>query len=328
MKKVKTVLTVAAVGLVVALTLGSSAYLFWKIRTLEEENQRLLNQVTVNHENLTKSLQRAETSQVTQADLAAFAEEVGLDIQKLRGDLRSLGADLEAIASTKAKTTTIHHHHAPSDSSSSSEIEVPTCKEDGRPIDIHRYTERIESRELRDSSGMRIADVSFEAAEENPWSSTTWGISYTINNSVARTRDGSIVLHTELLAESEAQPGEIFRIEGAESRVLQVPEEVHFEWWNPQLYLTAQLGINAWPGIDLSASLAIGFSVMSYGNWAFFGISAGFDGWNRSFFASFIPLMYNIGEPIPLLSDLEVGPHVGIDHNANVSVGITIGTRL
>jgi hypothetical protein len=326
MIKLKTILVVGGIALVLGLI--PSGILFYKLAKLESQNQQLSGQLDVRHKMLTDSLQRAETNRVSREELEDFAVESRLQIQKVRADLNSLGADLRAIASTKAGTTTVVHKHYPSDVSTPSGSEVPICEEDGRPIDVHGYTKRVETRHLEDSNGMRVADVSFEAAEEDPWTSRVHAIQYTINNAIGQNRDGTFILHTELLAESEAQPGETFRIDGVESRMLQIPEEVNFEWWDPALMLSVALGIAVHPDIDLAASLALQGMIMSYGDWRFIGISVGFDAWNRSFFASFIPFMYNVGSPIPVLSDLWLGAYVGIDHRTNVSVGLVVGTRL
>jgi hypothetical protein len=175
---------------------------------------------------------------------------------------------------------------------------------------------------------MVVADASFSAARENPWDTSVFGINYLITNAVSTTDDGRIILHTELVAESEAVPGETFRIEGVESRVLQVPRQISFEWWDPAIYLSVALGVGAWREIEFSAALDLGFSIMSYGDWRFIGLLAGLDAANMTFHAAFFPFAYNVGSPIPFLSDLFLGPYIGIDHTSEVSVGVMLGTRL
>jgi hypothetical protein len=277
---------------------------------------------------LTESLQRAATEQATKDEIDALADELGLDIGRIKEDLRALGGQIEAIAATRAKTTTIVVNQSPSDTSTPTGEEVPVCEEDGRPIDIHGYTRRTETRRLRDSNGMVIADTSFSAGRENPWDTRVFGIDYLITSTISTDNSGRYILHTELTAASAAEPEYTYRIPGIESRVLQAPEQIRFEWWDPSLYLVANLGVGVWPAVEFSAALDLGFSIMSYGDWRFIGLLAGIDAANMTFHAGFFPFAYNVGSPIPFLSDVWLAPYIGIDHTSEVSVGVGIGTRL
>jgi hypothetical protein len=319
-------------GIVVLLSLIPAAVLFLQNRALKGQLQEYAGDQAVTNRALTESLQRAET-RIARAniELEAFAEEHDIDLERIREDLESIGGRLEAIAETESATETVIVTNRPSDHSSQTNQEVPTCEENGRPIDTHGYTRTVETRELLDSNGMRIADVSFSAAQESPWSSKVYGIRYRILNTIGRRDDGRLILTTELIAENpEAQPGETFRIDGVESRVLQAPQPApQFRWWDPSLYLIAQLSLIVYKEIDFSASISLGFSVFSYGNaWRFLGVSAGYDAFQNTFRASLIPFLYNVGDPLPFLSDLWLFPDIGIDHNGSVSIGFAIGTRL
>lgn len=328
--KLKTVLWI--IGAVAILALIPIGILSYQNQKLKKENLSLTGTVDVTQKKLTDSLLRADTERTDELrKLRDLAKEQGSDIGKIERDLRSLGASLEAVAQTSAQTKTVVHNHYTSTSTTPSKTEVPTCPEDGRPIDVHGYTKRIETINLEDSNGMRVADVSFAAAEKTPWSSKIYGLRYKINNTIGRSQDGQIVLYTELLAENpEAQPGETFHIEGVESRVLQAPEPgPSFQWWDPALFLNAHLAIEVHPGLDFTAGLSLGFSIFSYGeDWRFLGITAGYDAFQNEFRASLIPALYNVGGPMPFLQDLWLGLDVSISHNADVGVGLVIGTTL
>jgi len=320
------------IGVAVVLLLIPTSILFCQNQKLKELNGTLSGQVEISEKHLSQSLIRAKTERTDElSKLRDLASEQGTDIQKIENDLSSIGADLEAVAQTTAKTKTVVHNHYTSDSTSPSKTKVPICEEDGRPIDVHEYTKRTETVNIQDSNGMRLADVSFSAAEKAPWRSKVYGLTYKVNNTIGRSGDDRVILYTELLVSNpEAQPGEVFRIEGIESRVLQAPEpDPEFDWWDPSLYLMAQLGMEVYDHLEFSASLSIGFSVWSYGdNWRFLGVSAGYDAFRNAFRASLIPVLYNVGGPLPIINDLWVGFDVGISHQADVSVGIVIGTRL
>jgi hypothetical protein len=326
--KTKTILITSGIFLVILLTVFG--IMFWRIQDLKQTNIQLSGELNVSAEKLSKSLQRAETKITSNKDeLERFAETNKLDIDKIKDDLASLNANLEAISTTLAKTKTVNNYYSVSDKQSKSKNKVPECPIDGRPIDIHGYTKSTQHRHLDDSNGMRVADVAFDASSKRPWSSTVYGLRYRINSSIGRTSKGTITLHSELLVENpEISPGEYFSIEGVESRVLQVPEAAKFDAWDPGIYLSIGLGVGVWSEIEFSAVLSLGFSIMSYGDWRFIGLTAGLDASNMTFMASFFPFAYNIGEPIPLLSDLWIFPYIGIDHTSEISIGIGLATLL
>lgn len=319
-------------GVIILLSLIPLGILLYQNNKLKEQITQYAGQLDISHKALTKSLQRAETKLAkNNKELDIFAEQNGINIKAVQEDLDSLGGRLEAVASTEAKTVTVVHNNYLSDSTTNSKIEIPICKSDGRPIDIYSYTKRIETKELSDSNGMRIANVSFTAAEKRPWNSKTYGITYKILNTIGKGPNNQVILTTELTAENpEAQPGKIFRIKGVSSRVLQAPEpSPNFDWWNPSLYLMGQLALIVHEEIDFSASLSIGFSIWSYSdNWRFFGVSAGYDAFQRTFRASFIPVLYNIGGPLPLLTNLWVYADIGISHLGSVSIGFGLATSI
>jgi hypothetical protein len=327
--KLKTTLwIIGAVLLLSLIPTGLLSYQNWK---LKKEKISLAGQVTISEKRLSDSLLRADTERTDElSKLREQAEEHGSEVEKIERDLRSLGATLEAVAQTSAQTESVVHNHYSSTSTTQSKAEVPVCSEDGRPIDIHGYTKRVETVNLEDSNGMRVADISFAAAEKAPWTSKVYGLTYKINNTIGRSEGGQIVLYTELLAQNpEAQPGEIFRIEGIESRVLQAPEPgPQFSWWDPRIYLGTGLGVGVYPDIEFSASLNLGFSPFSYDNLSVLGIFVGYDAFNNSFLATLHPVLYNVGAHIPLVSSIFLSVFIGIDHTSEVSVGMGVSTRL
>lgn len=297
---------------------------------LKAQNEALEADSAERYKKLTDSLQRATSEAATNKQLDEFAEQHQFDLDLIREDLHQLGAELEAVASSSGKTQTVVKNYYNSTTVEPSTESVPTCKEDGRPIDVHGYTKTIQSTRLEDSNGMPVADVSFEAAKQAPWSSKVHGIEYTVNNTIGKRPNGQLILHTELLASSEAQPNKTFRIKGFQSRLLQTPQRARFDAWDPAIYLMGQFGLGVYPSLQFNAAISLGFSIMSYGDWRFLGVSIGLDAYQQTFFASFIPFLYNIGEPLPFFSDLEIFPFLAasIGEESNLSIGIGIGTRL
>lgn len=101
----------------------------------------------------------------------------------------------------------------------------------------------------------------------------------------------------------------------------------HMEWWNPHLDAGLVAGYNGSP-TQLGGS--IGVSLMSYGltkndmTWRFIrpGVTL-----SERVGLDLAPALYNIGEPLPLVSNLWVGPYIGYDFK-NTSLGLMLNLVL
>jgi len=316
-------------------------FLLLGITGLIVQYSRLKGQLTdfqedqhISYSKLTDSIQRGDTERVrTEEDLTKFLEKSGTDSKKILQDIQGLDARLLGISSSKSSTKTIVIGKKASDETKNISGEISLCPENNIPLDTYEYTKRIETKHIEDSNGMRIADTSFRASEKNPWELKVYGIDYTVNNVVSKTKTGQLVIHSELLARnSEISGDKIFYISGVSARTLQLPDEVeasHFDWWSPHLLLGGTIGVGVYPRIDLTVSLSLSITIWSYGyQWRFLGISAAFDPYQKSFRAALIPLMYNLGRRDSFISDFWIFPDVGIDSNGLVSVSIGIATSL
>ena len=84
-----------------------------------------------------------------------------------------------------------------------------------------------------------------------------------------------------------------------------------FWWWNPHLDLLGGIAFKP----DVSPHVELGLSVMSWGktaddmHWRFLRVGVGVVG--RELSLSLSPAMYNIGKPLPLVSNLWLTPTVG-----------------
>ena len=328
--KTRTVLITGGVSLAVVLI--AFGFLFYQIEQGSKKYDLLQEQYKISQKNITDSLQRADTKRAESTrDLKVFSDQIGLDLSDVDRDLRKIGSEIQAVSTTEVRTTKIIHINSGSDSSTPSNVEVPECPNDGRPIDVHGYTKRVESKRLKNSAGLTVADVSFEAANKAAWNTSVYGINYRINSVIGRTKSGQVTLHTELLATNpEVEPEKAYRIDGVDSRVLQAPApSPEFSFWDPAVYLLGNAAVGVSPEISFSLSIGFGFSIFSYGdNWRFLGITAGFDAYQQEFRASLIPVFFNIGGPLPFFDDLFLYLDVGVSHEADISIGFGISTRL
>ncbi len=103
----------------------------------------------------------------------------------------------------------------------------------------------------------------------------------------------------------------------------------HMEWWNPHLDAGVLAGLETYTGKGHFGG-SVGISLMSYGltkndmTWRFLrpGVTL-----SNKIGVDLAPVMYNVGEPLPLVSDLYIGPYIGTDFS-NVGVGLLLNTVL
>lgn len=101
-------------------------------------------------------------------------------------------------------------------------------------------------------------------------------------------------------------------------------------WWNPKLDLN--LGYTFSPkGLDHGWSGTVGLSFSAYGatpddiSWRFFRFGVGIS--QSAALLDFSPFQYNVGKKLPLISNLWIGPSVGVILNSEKKA-ITIGTGI
>lgn len=125
------------------------------------------------------------------------------------------------------------------------------------------------------------------------------------------------------------------KIELAEFKQVKKNDKEFF-WWAPRLSLNVDLGVgtSSLPdeSSDFIAAGGLSFSVMGYGRttndltWRFldFGISTNGD----TTYGKFTPFTYNVGEVLPLVNNMFVGPFVGYSFSGEnewiVGLGISI----
>lgn len=100
-----------------------------------------------------------------------------------------------------------------------------------------------------------------------------------------------------------------------------------FFWWAPKVDLNVSLGLNLSP--EFTWGIAAGFSPSGYGRTKndlmlrFVKFNLGINRENG--YVSVTPITYNIGDPLPLVSNIWIGPEVGLDFERNVFAGINLG---
>lgn len=141
-----------------------------------------------------------------------------------------------------------------------------------------------------------------------------------------RTKSGAINHFVEL-TEIDDSGKELGKMELSNFEVVVTDEtEPHFFWWAPHVDVGILGGWHSANGF--SAGGSIGFTPMAYGRtandltWRFVRISLDLSG---SAGIGLSPVLYNIGDPLPLVSNIWIGPHLMWDFKKDGLLGVFIG---
>jgi hypothetical protein len=312
------------------------------LKKLFDENTKLRTEITESRQ-LTDSLVRASTRWATKADLDEKLKDMLTreDRKALQRDLDDLRASLVAVGKTVGSLGRKISDLERSTSEGPPNPDVEKCA-DGRLIDTHGYTRAPQNKELTDTNTAPLASVAFDASKDKPWRYSVYGRQFHLATAVSRRENGQFAFHHTLDYVVPEKSDKRYRIKLDSSEYLQVPESRRMFWWNPLLDVGAFAGAKirsfaAGPGrpdSTLSFGAELGISFSSYGHtradnlWRLFRLGAGYDAERRAAHLSLSPAAFNIGDPLPFLTNLWVYPHVGIDSAGGVLVGGGLGFQL
>ena len=334
--KFQSVATVGSVILIVAaIVLG---YFIWK--DISEENQKLRSEV-VQFKELTETLVRSSTNWATKEDLENRLKSLLTkeDFDALEGDLDSLDSKLKAVGKTVGSIRRKVSDLEKSDEEGPVNSNVETC-DDGRLIDVYEYTKNPQIKEIKDIQEAPVAKVEFDASQEKPWKYEVYDREYNLVTVVGKRDSGQLTFHHKLeYSVPGIDPDTFYNINIFSSDFIQVPLKNKMFWFNPILDLNFFVGGRVYkfangpgnPKDIFSVGADVGISLSSYGEteadslFRFLRIGVGYDAERRAAHFSLAPFLYNIGKPLPLLTNLYLAPQVGIDSSGGITVGLGIG---
>lgn len=130
----------------------------------------------------------------------------------------------------------------------------------------------------------------------------------------------------EMNGKNKVKKLEITKFEVVKSKDL----ESKFDWWNPKLDLLLAVGLDL-PAPDISWTTDVGISFMSYGktdndlSWRFLRLGLGMS--DETLSVSFVPVLYNVGQNLPLVSNIWlslIGSYKPVINSGSVALGVSV----
>jgi len=328
------------VGVVLVLGLIVVGYFAWK--KLNEENVRLRSEI-IEFKKLTETLVRSSTKWATKGDLKNQMKDLLTkeDFKTLESDMDDLNARLTAVGHTVGTIKRKVSKLEASDREGPENPKVVKC-DDGKLVDVHEYTKKPQIKELKDTKEAPVAEVKFDASNKKPWSYDIYQRDHRLVTVVGKKDSGQFTFHHKLeYSIPKKDPSKVYSIDLVTSDYIQVPLKNRIFWFNPILDLNFFTGGKIYEFADgpgrsesiVSIGVDLGLSLSSYGEtrvdslFRLFRIGTGYDAERQAAHFSFAPFAFNVGNPLPLLTNLYLTPQISVDTAGGLSVSLGVGPQ-
>ena len=301
--------------------------------------QNAIQQQVVTQKQLADNITRAMSDWTTKADLQQYAKDNNLNLQVIQDNLDKLNATISAINISVAKS----NGQIATNIGSTTTIKDPVTQKpvtvvcDGKEIncpnqDPYGYQSNEQVLQLNEkfsTLSIPFGNVTFNAANQAPWSIDIAPRQYKSSTTLATDENQRTFAYNTFTINVNNKD---YEIPISSSEIKQVYPGPRFHLWNPMLYLGVNGGVNL-NSVNWSGGANLSLQIMSYGkykiqpDWSILQIGLGFDAVSKQPNLLLSPFAYNVGQHIPLMSNLYVGPVFGWNFNNNWVVlgGITVG---
>lgn len=318
-------------GAVVLSLLLVVAKLEWDAR----QQRASLEKSMVEMKELADGIVRNQSKFVSNDDLNKFAKDLGLNLDAVRDDLKTLGAQVQGISSVMAASRGYHGGNLPSDHTTPGGpgSGPPTCPDNTVCPDPYGYLSHSQTKNLSEpfdnNVEVPIGYTTFEAWKEHPWTVDVLPRTYHVTSVLGQDEDGRHYSYSKIDIEAGGKKYPI-KINKAEFQE-EMPSN-KFSWWNPKVGLGINGGLSvattALPEKRFTGLVAPGiyFSPFSYGKTKtkptviFPLVGVGYDAINNTAAFTISPIAWNIGSVVSFINNTFLAPALGVDHTGRVSV--------
>jgi hypothetical protein len=217
----------------------------------------------------------------------------------------------------------------------------PVVCDDGRLIDVHEYTKSIQVKELEDSNKAPVAEVRFDASKAAPWQYEVFGREFRLTTVVGKQESGQMSFHHKLQYSVPDKGPEAYDVKIISSDYIQAPLKNKVFWFNPivdvDFFAGGRVaGFASGPGRSdeiVSAGIDLGLSLSSYGEtktdslFRLFRFGLGYNAERRAGQLSLAPITFNVGNPLPVLTNLYLTPMAAIDTAGGFTLNLGAGVQ-
>lgn len=268
---------------------------------------------------------RSQVQYATPGDLDKLANSLNLKLDPIKDDLSSMKAHVTGIQTITVNSAGENKSNIASTSTTPRTDPVVA----NEPVDPYKYQENAQSLSLVEPFGktnVPIGSVEFRAWSPTPWQLNQFPRTYSVTNVLGADENGKTYTYSKFMVNVD---GKTYDVDINDTKLVEELPQSKLRF-SPRFFLGVSAGttFNA-PKFELIPSLEMMF--LSYGQayptWEFLGAGIGFDIKNNNFQFMISPFDYNVGQYIPFMKNLYVGPAVSFSSSATFSVlgGIRVG---
>jgi hypothetical protein len=318
---------------------GMVAVIIYNQHQLAAQQTAIQNQI-VQTKQLADGISRAMDTWATKADLDAFAKNNNVNLQVIKDDLATLNASLTAINqvsvnSSKQVATNVSSTNTTPNPNPGTTPPTVTCNGNQIPCPSQDPFGFLAQRQVLhideqfSDTKVPVGDVGFSAWQEKPWDINIQPRQYnatTVLGTDENQRQYAYNKFTIKVGDKE------YPVKISTNTFMQEYPTASFSFWNPRLYLGADGSVNL-TSLHGEATPGLHVSLMSYGRYktqpdfAILQVGGGYGIDSHRPQLVITPVSYNLGQHIPLMNNLYVGPSVqmGTDGGVGVGVGFRVG---
>ena len=320
-------------GPVIGLIVVICVLLFIVKLQYDSKNERdALNKQMIEQKELVDKIMRNQSQYVSNEDLEKFSKEVGLNLDAIRKDLNQYDAEVKGISSFLAQSLGRHGTNIPSSGTRPRPVDpnesgAPLCPDGSECPDPYGYMTNEQvlglSEPFPGDVDVPLGSVGFSAWKDKPWSIDILPRTYHVNTVLGQDKEGRHYVYNQMQIEAD---GKKYKVPIKQAQFKEVYPESSFHF-NPKINLGVDVGaVVSKPHAEVVPDLEV--SLFSYGRtktnkdteWTFLGIGAGYGTQTQAFDVVLTPVNYNLGQHIPLIESLYVGPTLSVDTHGDFSV--------
>lgn len=317
---------------------GVSGFVVYKTHEMSVRQDAIEKQV-VAQQQLADNITRSMAQWTTKADLAQFAKDNQVNLDTINDNLGKLNASLSAInvssthsngqvASNLASTQVVPNTNPSEPTVECNGTQIPCPNAD--PFHYQANEQVLALDEQFGQLKVPFGTVGFSAAQQLPWNINIAPRQYNSVTVLGTDENQRTYAYNKFTIHVNDKD---YEVPVTTSEIKQIYPEPKFSLFNPRLFFGVDAGIDfaAPPKPAVIPNLTV--QVMSYGRYknqpdfSILQIGAGYDINSLKPTALIAPIEYNVGQHIPLMTNLFIGPALQIspDGNFKATIGAHVG---
>lgn len=314
-------------GVILLLLAGLLLIIKYQHDLLKKQDE--ISSSLVEQKQLADNIVRAQAQYLTKKDLEKFAKDVDIKLDPIKRDLDNFDAKIEGISYLSVISIGSSETKLPSNNTIPKPPDEPGV--DPKNPDPFKYmsnTQVLNLSEPFSDKSVPWGQVKFSAWRKNPWDLDVYEREYTVVNVLGVDENDRHYVYSKFSIETN---GKKYDLKINEAKFVEEYPSSSFRF-NPALFLGLDGGVYL-KNPDWEVTPNLQMALFSYGrtkrtsDWTFLGVGAGYQINNDTFSLMMSPVNYNVGQHLPLVNNIFVGPSLSYDFKSNfsVSLGMRVG---